>query len=54
MEYPMEYLKWSKKKIWSKKSCIGQIKYFRNMVNPLDVHTYIYFELASSPIVPVR
>ena len=24
------------------------------MVNRLDVHTYIYFELASSPIVPVR
>ena len=40
MEYPL-------------KSCIGQIKYFRNMANRLDVHTYIYFELASSPIVPV-
>ena len=23
------------------------------MVNRLDVHTFIYFELASSPIVPV-
>ena len=27
------------------KSCISQIKYFRNMVNRLDVHTFIYFEL---------
>ena len=23
------------------------------MVNRLDVHTYVYFELTSSPIVPV-
>ena len=23
------------------------------MVNRLDVHTHIYFELASSPIVPI-
>ena len=35
------------------KSCISQIKYFRNMVNRLDVHTFIYFELASSSVVPV-
>ena len=40
MEYPL-------------KPCIGQIKYFVNMVNRLDVHTFIYFELASPLIVTV-
>jgi len=38
---------------YPKKSCIGQIKYFINMVNRLDVHTFIYFELASPLIVTV-
>ena len=48
MEYPMEYLKWN-----TPKNHV-LVKYFRNMMNRLDVHTYIYFELASSPIVLVR
>ena len=39
MEYPL-------------KSCIGQIKYFINMVNCLDEHSFIYFELAS-PLINV-
>ena len=29
-------------------SRIGQIKHFINMVNHSEVHTFIYFELASS------
>ena len=41
MEDPMEYLK-----------CFGKIKYFINMVNRLDVHSFIYFELAS-PLINV-
>ena len=44
MEYPMAYLEWSTPKT----------HIFINMVNYSDVHTFTYFELASSPIVLVH